>query len=364
VDVNPGISLPDTANLYITSYSEGGSYALWASKLITQDGYGDILTTSGFKLRRTAGISGAYDLSGATSRFFTDNADNSWNPALNVWNVSPGMFESGIPGAIPASAYPLLRSLSYLNLAGGKALFAPYLLTALTYYVTSQAVFDVITTPSFAQMNWCLNLNTYISSETTTPAQNVIPCSTLIQGPSLILPQLFNTVGINSQQIFNQVFGAALNTGYVVGTNTFNQLIVSMQTPATSNNNTGGGNNSISLFLNKGIAYDPSVQPYLQQQDIAGGWTPSSPLEIIYLRYDSFLTNINSQEACGLVPTFNNSIKTSAPKLVNCTVVDNASPTPGSGLYQQTSGAPLFLDHGWAEPVLQMIALRKFIDNP
>ena len=358
---NPNIIMPDSARLYITSYSEGGPYALWASKLITQGGYGGVLTSNGFNLRRTIGISGAYDLSGAMSRFMSANADNSWDPALNVWNVSPGIQQTGSPFS---SFYQQLRSLSYINIAGGKALFAPYLVTALVYYVSSQAPYGIVTSPSFAAMNLCVNLQSYISSGTTTPAQNVIPCSNLIQGPQLNLPQLFNTPGINSQQIFNQAFGAAMNTGYMVGTNTFTQLGAAMQTPATSNNGNGGGNNSIGPFINRGLAFDPSVQPYLQQQDIAANWVATSPLELIYLKYDSSVTNVNSLEACGLVPGFNGSIKAAAPNMVNCTQVDNANSTPGLGLFQQFGSFPIFLDHGWAEPTLQMVALKKIIDNP
>ena len=359
---NPGITLPDSTNLYITSYSEGGPYALWASKLITQGGYGSILTSSGFNLRRTVGISGAYDLSNATSNFMDQNVDNSWDSKVNIWNVSPGMFST-------EEQYPLLRSLSYVNLAGGKSLFSSYLITALTYYVTSQAPFGVITNPSFTAMNSCVNIGTYIvppPGGTTNPAQNTVSCSNLIQGPKLNLPQLFNTAGVNTTQIFTQVFGSALTTGYMVGTNTFNQLVTAMQTPAASNNGNGGGNNEIKPFINKGIAFDPSVKPYLQQQDIASGWTPSSPLELIYLKYDSSVTNVNSLEACGLVPSFSGSIKAAAPNMVNCTQVNNAvDPATGRpGLYQQFGAAPIFLDHGWAEPELQMVALSKILANP
>lgn len=58
--------------LFITGYSEGASYALWASKILQGDS--KYLMNYGFQLTKTAPMSGAYNLSKVTFSFLSDNA--------------------------------------------------------------------------------------------------------------------------------------------------------------------------------------------------------------------------------------------------------------------------------------------------
>lgn len=58
--------------LYISGYSEGGAYALWAAKIL-QDNKG-YLATHGYNLIKTVPMEGAYNLSKVTLPFLLDNS--------------------------------------------------------------------------------------------------------------------------------------------------------------------------------------------------------------------------------------------------------------------------------------------------
>lgn len=58
--------------LYISGYSEGGAYALWAAKIL-QDNKG-YLATHGYSLIKTVPMEGAYNLSKVTLPFLLDNS--------------------------------------------------------------------------------------------------------------------------------------------------------------------------------------------------------------------------------------------------------------------------------------------------
>lgn len=61
------------AQLYISGYSEGGAYALWAAKILQDNPR--YLGSYGFNLAKTIPISGAYNLSRATFGFLTEESE-------------------------------------------------------------------------------------------------------------------------------------------------------------------------------------------------------------------------------------------------------------------------------------------------
>lgn len=66
INVNPG------KNFYITGFSEGGAYSLWASNIL-QNTSNTILNDNNLTLKATIGLSGAYDLQNAQLTMETDN---------------------------------------------------------------------------------------------------------------------------------------------------------------------------------------------------------------------------------------------------------------------------------------------------
>lgn len=58
--------------LYVAGFSEGGSYALWATKLLQSD-YKKVLESNNYRLADTAALSGAYDLENAQMPMELDN---------------------------------------------------------------------------------------------------------------------------------------------------------------------------------------------------------------------------------------------------------------------------------------------------
>jgi hypothetical protein len=348
------INLPNKAKLYITSYSEGGAYALWTSKLI-QGKYGSVLDNSGYELRRTAGISGAYDVSDTTFNYMYDNVRNDWNKDANVWNISPGMFESGLEffgtRVITESDAKKIKAVALFEASGSKAILSTYMLTSMIYYNTTTHAYDtLVNNREFALMKNCLNIPQYASSGDTLPLTHFMPCEF-----NYSLSGLFNNSVLNPRQIFSQVLAAAGTTGFITGDKPFNTALVAMQN--------GEANNSIKKFLHNDIRSDQVVMPLLSINNIFD-WQTSSPIELIYIRYDSILPNQNSLKACGKVPGVPNVKDQSSPAMVSCTEVDNTK------FWQQTviPGLPerpvMFADHAWIEPSLQIVALTKFLVNP
>lgn len=359
-----GVTLPTPAKLYISSYSEGGPYALWASKL-AQTSYAGFLADNGFALRRTAGASGAYDLTGATLHYEFANASNSKESSENVWNVSPGLIATN---PIFESYVPTARALAALSQAASKSSLAGYVVTALAYYNSSPGSLNVLA-PNYSQMKQCLDwtLSTgggaYPAVGTLTPQEAIVNCSM-----PLDLAALYNSPGLSATDIINQSFASATiaATGanaFLTGGQTFDQLLTALAGGYT--------NNSVGSFIEPGILTDPTIVPFIAQQNIQS-WTTNSPLDVLFLNYDSTVPNINALEACGNIPNFPGyqpnymgGVKQLSPAgMVTCVNLPNNGTDSLSALYTQSGGLPLMMDHGQAEAVLQILALNQFTANP
>lgn len=363
------ISLPNPANLYISSYSEGGSYALWASKL-AQSTYADFLSNNGFRLRRTVGVSGAYDLTGATLNFGFANANNSPDPTINLWNISPGLITPP-PFATDPQVLAGAKATAAIDLAVAKTSLSGYVLTALAYYNSSFAALAVLA-PTYSQMKTCLDWMVTTATGSYPSNGNIVPQLAYV---SCLLPYdlaaLYNTPGLTQSQIANQSFAAA--TAYPIGTNEF---LVGGKTfkALTDSLAFGYTNNSIGSFIQPGVMNDPAITPFFSRGNIQS-WVTTSPIDILFLNYDSTVSNINSLEACGDLssgaffpghqPGYVGGVKQlSAPGMVQCTNLANNGLGQLPQLYTQSGSQVIMIDHGYAEAVLQILALNQIMANP
>jgi hypothetical protein len=82
--------------LFLSGYSEGAAYSLWAAKIIQDNP--QFLTKAGFKLSRTIPIDGAYNLSKVTLPFVLDNVNKAKSEPYFVSN--PRVTAFGRPGLI------------------------------------------------------------------------------------------------------------------------------------------------------------------------------------------------------------------------------------------------------------------------
>lgn len=381
-----GINLPNPANLYITSYSEGGAYALWASRLAQipssqniagYPGYSDFLSENGFNLRRTVGISGVYDLTGATLHYEFANASNSLDPMVNTWNVSPGLFPDPI---LPPDVFTLAKIASAINIAGSKTALGGYVLTSLAYYNSSSASLNVLA-PGYGPMSQCVDLSLSSSGGSYITKGNVTPQSTFTNCPlPLDAAATYNTSGITQSQIVDQSFAAAAAAqvgpnAFFTGGQTFESLVFALATGYT--------NNSVGNFVEPGILYDPTIIPFVAQGNTQS-WVTKSPIDLLFMNYDSVVSNINSLEACGNLPAsaqfpgyqpaYKGGMKQLSPfGMVTCINLANSGMKLGVNnipqLFTQSpsvlgASIPLMLDHGQADNILQILALNQFLTNP
>lgn len=367
-----GVTLPNPAKLYISSYSEGAPYALWASQL-AQTTYAGFLSGNGFSLRRTIGVSGAYDITGATLPYEFANANNSLDPKVNIWNVSPGIIPSSplITPAVQAAA----RVLSANSLAVSKTSLAGYFLTAVVYYNSSSAAANVLA-PNYASMSSCVDWNVIGSTGSYPTNGKVTPQSTFTNCPlPLNVSATYNTSGLTETQIANQSFAAAAAASiganaYFTGGQTYTDL--------TTNLATGYTNNSIGSFFEPGIINDPTITPFFMQSNVQSMAT-NSPTDLLFLNYDSTVSNVNSLEACGNLPSsaafpgyqpgYAGGMKQVSPAgMVNCINFANngvgALPQIFTSIVTSTGVLPIMIDHGQANAILQLLALNQITANP
>ncbi|MCC2624659.1 MAG: hypothetical protein K0R14_532 [Burkholderiales bacterium] len=228
-----GIENKTELNLYLSGSSEGGLYALWASRLLQNSRAAKLLDDNNFNLAVTVPISGPYDLSQAQIPFLFSNV--ATYPNKNKY-----------------------RALGSDELVTMKAVFATAYLTSLAYYNFNQdysSVFD----PDFLSCgsDCKFGKNSYT------------------------IPELYtlNNLGLTRDEVFKAVRGAATDT-----INQDNDLAY------------GSDNNSIKSFVADGLAKDATFNKITQQSDIIN-WKTTTPITFISLDYDSLITPLNTQNA-------------------------------------------------------------------
>jgi hypothetical protein len=191
-------------DLYISGYSEGAVYSLWASRLLQAPAQ-NILDDNNFNLALTIPISGPYDLSKAQMPFLFANV----------------------------ATYPnkdKYRELASDSLVTMKAVFATSYLTSLAYYNFNQDYSMVLDSDFLSCSSDCkFGKNSYT------------------------IPELYtiNNSGLTQSEIFKAVRNAAADT-----INQDNDLAY------------GNDNNSIKSFVADGIAKDATFNKVVGQADI------------------------------------------------------------------------------------------------
>lgn len=273
-------------DLFITGFSEGGAYALNASKE-AQTALNSYLSGQNVNLKITAPAEGAYDvpeqmefsladlMDGVTYCGLSDTTpitpiscnDLSDPLALNSWNIG---YSAAATGAKPTLVALALTTLGYYGLGN------------------NNAAYESIMSPGF--FNIPLN-----------PSQS---------SPTVTLVQLLTSPSYTSSQIAN-----------LISNNAFLQINSENQLPYGGQNFSNSPqeqNNSISVFLNPNALNDPSVSNILKAASTYN-WTTNSPINFIHLQYDSVVAMKNYDVAYPYMS------QVAAPNLVTQTIIQNAS---------------------------------------
>ena len=336
------ITLP--SKLYISSYSEGGGYALWASRLL-QGQYASVLSNTGMSLKRTVGISGPYDLSGSMIPYAYNISNNSQNPALNTYNASPGITSAspyntnGLPAPLDTLS-GLQQTIANYAMSGSKAALGSYAFAAFINYNYTQAAYSVFFQPDgFANMTACLDTTTYLAGN---------PISATSCPITDTLANLFMKSKYKNADIANTIIDSAMiSSNYFTGGKSFGANQLAIATGGTTNNTVGA-------FANP-VLSDPTIMPYIRAAD-TWSFTTNSPISLIYLNYDSTVTNLDSINACsGIQPSIN----------VTCLSLDNRKLYTTFGpLPIPNTAIAMMLDHGDASFDLNLIALNQIQQTP
>lgn len=345
--------------LYISSYSEGGAYALWAANLIQSGNYNNALR--GYSLRRTIGISGAYDLYNGQMQMEFANVSNSKESTDGNYyidqTVNPYHISDGGPTLGTQLLDPLIQGYAMLDVAMLKTALTGYALQAFSTYALAGDSSQIINN-NFSNMQKCSTINVLNNIASV----DAISCSDIFAGKWYNLYQLFNTPAINNgSTIVTQIFSSALANNF---------LNLSTLSPAQRaiNKVFFTSNNSINAFVPADLITLAVFKQFMLSKSI-NNWTTQTPVTLIYLSHDSVVTNINSINAY-------NDMIAKAPAMVSRIVIDPenntkplyAIPILYSGLsaelYQTAIQLGFYLDHMYAEPFLLMAAYKNINDNP
>lgn len=323
-------------NLYMTSYSEGGAYALWASKLIEGD-YNFITMNNNLILKKTIAIEGAYDLSGTMLPFAYEKIINSESINLNPYRSSPGISES----SIYKTAIPIQRGLANLVMSSSKIALTSYAFSSFIYYSYNKTGYNLLfNNENFLLMKKCLNIESYLNIMNPSTNLPISDCS--ITG---FIPDLFMNLNYNNDQIQSILVSSAMgNTNYFTDYEGFMAQLNKINNNQTINNSV--------ITIAKSVENDPYIMSLIKQAD-TWSYKATTPTVLIYLNYDSVVTSLNSIKACEDI----HGVKALSGDKVKCLMVD------ATKLYYAipigTAQVPMMIDHASAAGILELIALQQ-----
>jgi hypothetical protein len=355
-------NLPTTVNqnLYVTGYSEGGPYALWASRML-QGANAGTLTQNNLTFKDTVGMSGAYDLSSVMLPYAYAETNNSPESQLNLFNAEPGMlpssqfFLSGQSLGELNIESGIQQSIAALNLSISKASLSSYAFVALAYYNFVSSAYSVFfPNQNFFNMSTCLNLSTYLASAITGSDVSIVPIACPIINS---LPNLFLSTDpdYTDTRIGQTISASAMyNTGFFTGNIVASDLVRNIFSGQASPNSVGA--------FAQPVETDPLLLSTVAKADTAS-YVTNIKTAIFYLKYDSTVTNINSKNAC----SSSGVLGLSPDGMVNCGEIDNSSLFTAfdlSSLLGLPFQLPMMMSHGNAFYVVNLAALNNIRSNP
>lgn len=369
-----GINLANTKNksLFISSYSEGGSYALKAASLLGGQ-YANVLANIGLTLKGTVGVSGVYDLTNAELPFAFDNAHN--NPGYNYpsesnyWNASPGCeFTNPICQALIAESATYasyFQAWAQYDMASAKPPLGTYMVNTLVTYNYTPAAYNLVFRTPYADQRNCLEpaslggTYNYVSCQNANIELSIESYYSPIN-QSYDVMNLFNTVGLDQHNIGDQLFNAAAYNGFFIGSYTNTpELIAALEQ--------GIATNSVSPFINSSLLQDPFVMSLVAKADTYN-LTVNTPVSLIAAKYDSTVTNLDYMSACGMLGAngniHDNSINPSTGNsYVTCVhLVDNSQLFGNVNLFgDPTESLPIYMNHQALEATLQIAAHNQMV---
>jgi hypothetical protein len=238
------ISKEQQLKLFVSSYSEGGGYALWFSRLAQdqKNGYGSDLSLNHYKLLHTAGISGAYNYSQIGSEWFfsTTTAEDT------KYNISSTLLATGSKAGLIANA---MISYGY-------------------YHENARTDDDYkkLFNPDFFDMK----------------------CSTFVFGCT-VKGEQYNLLTVFAARAKEPEIGLAIfNSARGKSSNDVTYRIL----PTISNNGLA--------LLSNDFFKDPlkkeKFHAFLEKADV-DSWRTNSPVTFVYLKQDSIVTNLHSKKA-------------------------------------------------------------------
>jgi len=352
------LPLDDNQDLYITGYSEGGPYAIWASRLL-QGENANMLLQNHLSLKHTVGMSGAYSLSKVMLPYAYAEVNNSSDASLNIYNANPGMFESSaffLSGQITEFGKiesGMQQSIAALDLAVDKASLASYAFVSLGYYNFVSSAYSVFfPNRGFFNMSNCLDLSKYLFSVFNVESPSIVATACPIQDS---LPNLF----LNSAPNYNEAnIAITIATSAMYNVNFFTAGI-----PASNMIERiflgGASQNSVGSFAQP-VATDPLLISTVAKADTSN-YVAATKTSIIYLKYDSTVTNINSKFAC----SSSGVLGLSPSGMVKCIEIDNTNlfsvfDLSGLGLPFQL---PLIMNHSSGLYPANLSALNEIRNN-
>ncbi len=271
-----GISNSQSLSLYITGYSEGGAYALYASKM-AQTQAASLLSTNNLQLKISTPYEGSYSLVDQENFALDDNSDGLFNCTDSIdlsYQCGEDSMMNGNNISAAVSSMNKWRVVSSPAASQLKPAMNAYILSPMMYYGFNNsydAIYNAMPLAfwQFYMVQEQVNLYNILVNPTLTGneiAGSIIQNAVLNLGYNKIVTPTINTYGSQGQSLYSFPRGQY------------------------------GVDNAGSLFMNNTITTNPMFQSNFINA-MTYNWNTNSPIHFISLDYDSIVTSINTRQA-------------------------------------------------------------------
>ena len=279
-----GISNSQSFGLYITGYSEGGAYALYASKM-AQTEAASLLSSNNIQLKISTPYEGSYSLVDQENFALDDNSDGLFNCADNIdlaYQCGESSMMNGNNISTAVSSMNKWRVVSSPAASQLKPAMNAYILSPMMYYGFNNSYDAIYNAMPLAFWQFYMgqdqtNLYNILVNPALTGndiAGSIIQNAVLNLGYNKIVTPTINTYGSQGQSLYSFPRGQY------------------------------GVNNAGSLFMSNTITTNPMFQNNFTNA-MTYNWSTNSPIHFISLDYDSIVTSINTRQAYSCMKTGN-----------------------------------------------------------
>ena len=274
-------------DLFISSYSEGAGYALKTTELLDYE-FADILSNLKLKLLMTFSVSGSYSLQKMIDYMYS-NVDSVELSSKSNWNTNPSCTRDGVELCKVKDGWSGIANVR-INLALYKIIYSLYFFSSLSQYNKIYSI-ESFVNENISKIRNCVKVN-FNSGEISEEFQ-VKDCKKFY--PEITNVSQFNdlfTLPLSSEYFSLIISSLVIESKYFI--NESHTLKKLLNLISKNENNF----NNINIYSSMEFAENKTFFNNLKKITDTYDINTTTPIEVLSLKYDSVVPNINSTIAC------------------------------------------------------------------